>query len=85
MSDKTLALVTGGAQGIGYACADALAQDGHRIILADVNADGVQEAAEKLGDGAIGMTCDMGDPSGVLYNSTRTEVSEPVLAKISVD
>ena len=61
MSDKQLALVTGGAQGIGLACAQALANDGARIILADINAEGVHAAAEKMGDGTIAMVCDMGD------------------------
>lgn len=62
----SLALVTGGAQGIGYACAEALAADGHKIILADVNADAVRAAAEKLGAGAVAMVCDMGDADAVL-------------------
>ncbi len=61
MSQKSLALITGGAQGIGYACAEALMEDGARIILADINKDGVIEAAEKLGNGTVGMACDMGD------------------------
>ena len=61
MSQKPLALITGGAQGIGYACAEALMEDGARIILADINKDGVIEAAEKLGNGTVGMACDMGD------------------------
>lgn len=61
MSDKQLALVTGAAQGIGYACAEALAEDGMRLILADINAEGVGRAADRLGGGAVGMTCDMGD------------------------
>lgn len=62
----SLALVTGGAQGIGYACAEALAADGHKIILADVNADAVRAAAEKLGSEAVAMVCDMGDADAVL-------------------
>ena len=61
MSEKPLAIVTGGAQGIGLACAQALANDGARIILADINADGVHAAAEKMGDGTVAMVCDMGD------------------------
>lgn len=61
MSDKPLALVTGGAQGIGFACAQALAVDGMRIILADINTDGVQAAADQLGDGSVGVHCDLGD------------------------
>ena len=61
MSDKPLALVTGGAQGIGLACAQALADDGARIILADINANEVHAAADKMGDGTVAMVCDMGD------------------------
>ena len=61
MSDKPLALVTGGAQGIGLACAQALANDGARIILADINANEVHAAADKMGDGTVAMVCDMGD------------------------
>lgn len=73
MGDNTWALVTGGAQGIGYACAEALAEDGHKIILADVNADGVAEAAERLGGGAVALTCDMGDAKAVLEMFDRIE------------
>lgn len=58
MTEK-LALVTGGAQGIGYACAEALTEDGFRCILADIQTDKVAEAAERLG--GIAMTCDMSD------------------------
>ena len=65
MSDKSLALVTGGAQGIGLACAQALANDGARIILADINANGVHAAADKMGDGTVAMVCDMGDPEQI--------------------
>ena len=62
MACKRLALVTGGAQGIGYACAEALMEDGAQVILADINTDGVLKAAKKLGQGTVGLTCDMGDP-----------------------
>ena len=65
MSEKPLAIVTGGAQGIGLACAQALANDGARIILADINANGVHAAADKMGDGTVAMVCDMGDPEQI--------------------
>ena len=64
MTEKPIALVTGGAQGIGHACAEALANDGFRIILADINAS-VGDAAKKLGHDANGFVCDMGDPAQV--------------------
>lgn len=59
MTQKPLALITGAAQGIGYACAEALSEDGYDVILSDINAEGVVAAAAKLGGTAI--TCDMGD------------------------
>ena len=60
MTTQPLALVTGGAQGIGYASAEALLEDGAKIILADINEDAVMAAAEKLGQGTVAMVCDMG-------------------------
>ena len=41
MTEKPIALITGGAQGIGFACAEAIEADGARIVLADVNDRGV--------------------------------------------
>ena len=61
MTNKPLALVTGAAQGIGYACAEALAEDGAQLILCDIDEAGVQAAAERLGGGTVAFTCDMGD------------------------
>ncbi len=65
MAGERIALVTGGAQGIGFASAEAIAESGARIVLADVNAEGVAEAAERLGNGAVGIACDMGDPEQI--------------------
>ena len=53
MSDQPIALITGGAQGIGYACAEAIAENGARIVLADINVEGVKAAAEKMGNGTL--------------------------------
>ncbi len=66
MTDKPIALVTGAAQGIGYACAEALAEDGARVILSDINAEGAAKAADKLGNGSVAMACDMGDADAIL-------------------
>ena len=63
MADKKIALVTGGAQGIGYACAEALKEDGHAIILADLASDTLSEAAKPLG--ATAIPCDMSDLSQI--------------------
>lgn len=60
MTLKPIALITGAAQGIGLACAEALVEDGYDVILSDINADGVAETAKKLGALAA-ISCDMGD------------------------
>lgn len=64
MTDR-IALVTGGAQGIGYACAEALAEDGVRIVLADIQSDAVATSAARIGRGAVGLSVDMADPAQV--------------------
>ena len=65
MSDQKIALITGGAQGIGYACAEAIAENGARIVLADINADKVREAAQQLGNNTLAITCDVGDTAQI--------------------
>lgn len=83
MTEKPIALVTGGAQGIGHACAEALANDGFRIILADINAR-VGDAAKKLGRDADAFVCDMGDPAQVSDMFDRIETDHgPVSALVN--
>jgi glucose 1-dehydrogenase len=49
-----IAIVTGAAQGIGYACADRLARDGARVVLSDINAVvGEASAAQILSAGGV--------------------------------
>ena len=73
MTEKRIALVTGGAQGIGYACAEALIEDGHQVVLADINADGVAKAAVELGAGTTGLVCDMSDATAIDAMFTQIE------------
>ena len=47
-----VALVTGGAGGIGRATAERLARDGLRIALVDIDSVGLERTAADLGDGA---------------------------------
>jgi NAD(P)-dependent dehydrogenase (short-subunit alcohol dehydrogenase family) len=53
-----VALVTGGARGIGRACAARLAQDGFRVLIADRS--GAHEAAHDI-EGARGHEVDLAD------------------------
>jgi NAD(P)-dependent dehydrogenase (short-subunit alcohol dehydrogenase family) len=43
-----VAVVTGGAQGIGFATCDALSEAGALVVVADMNEAGAKDAAEKL-------------------------------------
>ncbi len=53
-----VAVVTGAAQGIGRACAEALAAGGARVVLADVDGAG-QAVADAIGDAALFVQTDM--------------------------
>lgn len=65
MAETKIAVVTGAAQGIGYACAEAIAESGAKMVLSDINEEGVLAAAEKLGNGTVGMACDVGKPEQI--------------------
>ena len=54
--DGRVAIVTGGAQGIGRAIADGLAAEGARIVIADLR--GAEEAAARY-PGGVGLTVDV--------------------------
>ncbi|MBK5003170.1 SDR family oxidoreductase [Pseudomonas sp. S31] len=61
-------LVTGGARGLGYAFAQAIAQAGARVVIADILAGRVQQAACELAEQGLdvsGVTLDLGDPGSI--------------------
>jgi NAD(P)-dependent dehydrogenase (short-subunit alcohol dehydrogenase family) len=60
--DGKVALVTGASQGIGRAIAEGLAEEGARIVIADLN--GAEEAAKAFTAG-VGITADVADERGV--------------------
>lgn len=65
--DRRTAVITGSAQGIGYAIAEALAAEGANIVIADINGNAANEAADRLGigDRAFGAACNVAESSDV--------------------
>ena len=59
--DGRTAVVTGGAQGIGFAIAERLVAEGARVVLGDLDPDATAAAVEKLGGGdvAAAVRCDV--------------------------
>jgi NAD(P)-dependent dehydrogenase (short-subunit alcohol dehydrogenase family) len=58
LKDK-VTIITGGAQGIGAACAERFAREGARVVLADVDDARGNALAKQLG--AMYVHCDVGD------------------------
>lgn len=56
-----VALITGGARGIGFGTARALARRGATVIVVDLDQAACDEAAAQLGGGAIGLAADVTD------------------------
>lgn len=58
-------VVTGGAQGVGLACAQRMGQEGARIVLADMAVEPLRQAVTQLTAGgieAVGHAGDLSDP-----------------------
>ena len=56
-----VAVITGGAQGIGGAVADALAARGARIAIWDMDLDLASEKADALGGGSFAVAANVAD------------------------
>lgn len=67
--ENKVAIVTGGAQGIGYAVAETLAQRGASVMIADVITEkaesAAKEIAEKTGQRVVAQTVDVTDSASV--------------------
>jgi NAD(P)-dependent dehydrogenase (short-subunit alcohol dehydrogenase family) len=63
--DGKVAVVTGGAQGNGFAIAERLARHGAAVALVDINATGVESAAARLGQKAKPFVADCADVAAI--------------------
>ena len=60
-----VALITGGASGLGLATAEKLLSVGAKIMLVDLNEDNAKQAAESLGDGTAFSIANVTDEDSV--------------------
>ena len=63
LSGKVVA-ITGGGRGIGRATALALAREGARVAVGDLDREAAESVAAELGDGALGLSLDVTDHAG---------------------
>jgi NAD(P)-dependent dehydrogenase (short-subunit alcohol dehydrogenase family) len=86
--------VSGAARGIGLAIATRLVEGGASVAVADVDAAGAHEAAAQLGNGSIGVSCDVRSMADVnaavattveafggldlLINNAGIEIAKPI-------
>jgi 3-hydroxybutyrate dehydrogenase len=60
-----VAFVTGAAGGIGFRIAELLAQEGARVVIADLDGAAAGAAADRIGRGAMGLAADVGREEAV--------------------
>ena len=92
--DGKRTLVTGAGRGLGLAIAELFAERGARVACADLDPATANAAAEKIGNGAIGLQCDVSKPDqvqkmigdtveafgglDVLVNNAGIEIGKPI-------
>jgi NAD(P)-dependent dehydrogenase (short-subunit alcohol dehydrogenase family) len=67
-----VALVTGAARGIGYETARQLHMRGASVVVVDLDAEQSREAAERIGERAVGIATDVTDHAAVMATVAET-------------
>jgi NAD(P)-dependent dehydrogenase (short-subunit alcohol dehydrogenase family) len=78
-----IALVTGGAQGIGFGVCQALGQAGASLVIADVQKDRARSAGDKLL--AMGFQCEISEVDVTSEDSVRALVTRLKETRLRVD
>ena len=76
--DGKLAIVTGGASGIGKAICERFAADGARLVIADLNAERGAALAETLGTSAVFVKTDMASAEDIAALAEAASALGPV-------
>ncbi len=80
-----VAIVTGGASGIGLETAKRLASEGCRVVIADLDADKAKQAADEIthagAGGALGAACDVSKEEQV---TTAVELAMSKFARLDI-
>ena len=63
--DGRVAVITGAARGIGLGCARRFAEEGARVAVLDLDEASASQAAQTLGEGHVGIGCDVSDAASV--------------------
>ena len=98
--ENKVLFVTGGASGLGAATARRFADEGARVVVADINEEGAREYADSLPD-AIAVAVDTADPASVqrairaavehygridvIFNNAGIEGEQTALHEMTVD
>ncbi|MEM9574721.1 MAG: SDR family NAD(P)-dependent oxidoreductase, partial [Pseudomonadota bacterium] len=63
--DGEVAIITGGAQGIGFATADRLVKSGAKVCIFDIDQETADKAALQLGENCIAYQVNITDVANV--------------------
>jgi 3-hydroxybutyrate dehydrogenase len=75
MVNEKVVFITGAARGIGFEIGEHFAQNGAKVVLSDINQEGLDEAVEELkgrGFDTIGIKCDVTSENDVKAGIDKT-------------
>lgn len=71
LQQQRIVVVTGGASGIGAACAETLAAEGWKVVVADLNLESARAVADRIG--GVSWHLDVGSDASVADAARRIE------------